>query len=147
MRRRLTRRVGRNTAAFIISMSAVPPAMGRTDGSSGSIRSSASLKERGSASSNGVTSGSLRGGARPAFRRRKMRLQALGELLFHVLGLRTQHRLADTAELAGQGRLGFVAHLGVLALLQHLEDGSCRQSPHDSRWYAFDFRLDLARRI
>src|SRR5690349_474828 len=114
MRRRLMRRVGRNTAAFIISMRAVPPPMGRTEGSSGSIRSSASLNERGSTSSNGVTSGSLRRRAR--FGRREMRLQALGELFFHVLGFRTQHRLADTAELAGQGRLGFVAHLGVVPL-------------------------------
>src|SRR4051794_41933415 len=122
MRRRLTRRVGRNTAAFIISMSAVPPAIGRTDGSSGSIRSNASLKERGSASSNGVTSGSLRGGARAAFRRREKRLPALGELLFHLLCLRKQHRLADTAELSRPGRLGFVAHPRGLGPPPHLED-------------------------
>ena len=46
--RRLTSRVGRNTPAFIISISAVPPAIGRTDGSSGSSRAMASRSEVGS---------------------------------------------------------------------------------------------------
>src|SRR5262245_10823878 len=103
MPRRLTRRVGRNTAAFIISIKAVPPAIGRTDGSSAWMSESASSSERGSLSSNGVTSGSGGSGARSG--RREMRLQALGELLFHLLGLRAQHGLPDTAELAGKRRL------------------------------------------
>ena len=46
--RRLTSRVGRNTPAFIISISAVPPAIGRTVGSSGSSSVMASGSEVGS---------------------------------------------------------------------------------------------------
>ena len=52
--RRLTSRVGRNTPAFIISIRAVPPAIGRTVESSGSSSARASRREAGSASSNGV---------------------------------------------------------------------------------------------
>ena len=44
--RRLTSRVGRKTPAFIISISAVPPAIGRTDGSSGSSSAIASSQRR-----------------------------------------------------------------------------------------------------
>ena len=54
--RKLTRRRGRNTPAFIISISAVPPAIGRTLGSSGSRSAMASDSEVGSTSSNGVMS-------------------------------------------------------------------------------------------
>src|SRR5471030_1410706 len=43
--RKLTSRVGRNTPAFIISISAVPPAIARTSGSSGSMSAMASLKD------------------------------------------------------------------------------------------------------
>ena len=68
--RRLTSRRGRNTPAFIISISAVPPAIGRTSGSSGSISAIASLSEAGSSSSNGVMALSRRrpageGGGKP----------------------------------------------------------------------------------
>src|SRR5262249_38314615 len=52
--RRLTNRVGRNTPAFIISISAVPPAIGRTVGSSGSSRPIASCRDVGSSNSKGV---------------------------------------------------------------------------------------------
>jgi hypothetical protein len=52
--RRLTSFAGRNTPAFIISMRAVPPAMGRTVSSSGSSNLIASASDRGWASSNGV---------------------------------------------------------------------------------------------
>ena len=54
--RKLTNRVGRNTPAFIISISAVPPAIGRTVGSSASSSAMASSSEAGSTSSNGVMS-------------------------------------------------------------------------------------------
>ena len=67
--RKLTSRRGRNTPAFIISISAVPPAIGRTSGSSGSISAIASLSEAGSLSSNGVTMSS------PAPSRRRRRPQ------------------------------------------------------------------------
>ena len=52
--RKLTSRLGRNTPAFIISISAVPPAIGRTPASSGSSSAMASPSEAGSTSSNGV---------------------------------------------------------------------------------------------
>jgi len=52
--RKLTRRLGRKTPAFIISISAVPPAIGRTSGSSGSISAMASLSESGSSSSKAI---------------------------------------------------------------------------------------------
>src|SRR5437773_1259839 len=51
-RRRLTRRVGRSTPAFIISMSAVPPDSGRTPSAPSSA--SASRSDRGSANSKGL---------------------------------------------------------------------------------------------
>src|SRR5262249_18419662 len=54
---RLTSFVGRNTPAFIISISAVPPAMGRTVSSSGSSSWTAAASEVGSASSKGVIGG------------------------------------------------------------------------------------------
>ena len=54
MPRRLISLAGRNTPAFIISISAVPPAIGRTVGSSGSSSFTASASLVGSASSNGV---------------------------------------------------------------------------------------------
>jgi len=41
--------------------------------------------------------------------------QAGGELPFHLLRLRAQHRLAEAAELAGQRGLDFVGDLGVVA--------------------------------
>jgi hypothetical protein len=52
--RRLTSFAGRNTPAFIISMSAVPPAMGRIVSSSGSRSFIAAASDVGSASSNGI---------------------------------------------------------------------------------------------
>ena len=54
MPRRLTSFDGRNTPAFIISISAVPPAIGRMVGSSASSSPTASFSVFGSASSNGV---------------------------------------------------------------------------------------------
>ena len=59
--RRLTSLSGRNTPAFIISISAVPPAIGRMVGSSGSSSLIASASEVGSASSNGIISSSRLG--------------------------------------------------------------------------------------
>ncbi len=50
-----TSRLGWNTPAFIISISAVPPATGRMVGSSGSSKDIASLSEVGSTISNGIT--------------------------------------------------------------------------------------------
>ena len=52
---RLTRRDGRSTPAFIISIRAVPPEIGRTEGSFASSDAIASRSDRGSASSNGIT--------------------------------------------------------------------------------------------
>ena len=52
--RKLTSLVGWNTPAFIISINAVPPAIGRTVGSSGSSRPMASCKDVGSSNSKGV---------------------------------------------------------------------------------------------
>ncbi len=52
--RKLTSRRGLNTPAFIISIKAVPPAIGRTLGSSGSISASASANDMGCSNSNGV---------------------------------------------------------------------------------------------
>src|SRR5665213_695480 len=57
MRCRQTRRVGWNTPAFIISISAVPPATARMVGSFGSSNATASLSEAGSTMSNGITEG------------------------------------------------------------------------------------------
>jgi hypothetical protein len=54
--RKLTSRVGRNTPAFIISINAVPPAIGRTVASSGSSSEIASASDAGSTSSNGIMS-------------------------------------------------------------------------------------------
>ena len=48
-------RVGWNTPAFIISISAVPPATARIVGSSGSSSDTASLSDFGSTISNGIT--------------------------------------------------------------------------------------------
>ncbi len=56
--RRLTSRRGRKNPDFIMSIKAVPPAMGRTDESSGSSNPIASRSERGSAISNGVVTSS-----------------------------------------------------------------------------------------
>ena len=52
--RRLTSFSGWNTPAFIISISAVPPAIGRTVASSGSSSSIALASEVGSTTSNGI---------------------------------------------------------------------------------------------
>src|SRR5262245_45860333 len=51
---RLTSFAGRNTPAFIINISAVPPATGRTVSSSGSRSAIAAAREAGWASSNGI---------------------------------------------------------------------------------------------
>jgi hypothetical protein len=91
--RRLTIPLGR-TAAFIISMSAVPPAIGRTDASSGS--SSATACSATAARQVRIASCMILG------RRLLERgLQFLGELQFHLLGLCPQHGLPDTAQLPG----------------------------------------------
>ena len=138
--RRLTSRVGRKTPAFIISMSAVPPAIGRTDVSSGSSSAMASRSELGSSSSNGVmvrALGCLREGC----------AQPLGELPFHLLGLGTQHRLAEAAELAGQRRVDLVAHLGSPVLVREPRGRASGEPPDDAERSAFDLGLDLARRI
>ena len=55
--RRLTRRVGRNKPAFIIIISAVPPAIGRTEASSGSRSPTASRSDCASTSSKGIMIG------------------------------------------------------------------------------------------
>ena len=66
MLRRLMSLAGRNTPAFIISISAVPPAIGRTVASSGSSSLTASASVLGSASSKGVIRYSAAAGAKCA---------------------------------------------------------------------------------
>ena len=58
------------------------------------------VSEAGSASSNGVM-------APP--RRRNAAHEPCGKLLFHLLGLGLQHRLAQAAELSGQRRVDLIA--------------------------------------
>ena len=140
--RRLTSRVGRNTPAFIISISAVPPAIGRTVASSGSSSAIASRSEVGSTSSNGVMCES-RDDESSRGRRGKGRAHPLGELPFHLLGLGAQHRLAEAAELAGQRGVDLIAHLGSPVVCRQPGHRAGGQAPDDSERRAFDLGLDL----
>src|SRR5262245_13975642 len=82
---KLTSLVGRNTPAFIINMSAVPPAIGRTAPSSGSSSLIAAAIELGSASSNGVIGSVLQ--SREA--RLPIRMQSLQRRDAELLGGRS----------------------------------------------------------
>ena len=137
--RRLTRRVGRKTPAFIISMSAVPPAIGRTDESSGSsscdgLAQRARLKQL--ERRHVVLSDFCEGSAQP-----------LRELPLHLLGLGAQHRLAQAAELAGQRGVDLIAHLGSPIFVREPRRRARGEPPDDAERRAFDLGLDLARRL
>src|SRR5438067_901385 len=69
-RRRLTSRCGRYSPDFIISISAVPPAIARTPGSSGSSNAKASASEAGSSSANGLIAACPASNPAPALRER-----------------------------------------------------------------------------
>ena len=134
---RLTSFDGRNTPAFIISISAVPPASGRTVGSSTSSSATASFSDFGSASSNGVmATPPLEGGAQPR-----------GELLLHLPCLGTQHRLAETAELACQRSVDGIVDPGFVANLGQRGRRCCGHAADDAERRALDRSLDLARRV
>src|SRR5215831_2863684 len=69
------------------------------------------------------------------------------ELLLHLTRLRAQHRLAETAELAGQGGVNRVRDFRFIAgLAQRCPRGRGHASDHAER-RAFDLGLDLVGRL